>query len=58
MNAEKHNDELCKHEKVTFRGLYSLVGVYVCDDCGKEIDPVEYARMYELPHRQLDHERN
>ena len=58
MNSEKTENGYCKHEKVTFQGYASLIGVYVCDYCKKEIDPVEYHRMYGLNHVNLRHERN
>lgn len=32
----------CIHDKVTFKGLYSMIGNYFCDDCGKVIDPLVY----------------
>lgn len=35
---------MCEHNRVTFVGLYSLVGNYVCDDCEAIIDPVEHAK--------------
>jgi len=35
----------CKHDNVTFHGLYSLIGNYICNDCGIKIKPVEYAKM-------------
>lgn len=34
----------CKHEDVVFLGTYSLIGDYVCQDCGERFDPVEYAK--------------
>ena len=43
----------CKHENVTFRGVFSMIGCYVCDDCGEEFDPVEYHRMTGEPHVDL-----
>jgi hypothetical protein len=48
----------CKHEHATFKGLFSYIGVYVCNDCGKEIDPVDYHRMHNLPHVLIDLEKN
>tara|TARA_R110000751_G_scaffold307662_1_gene430499 strand:+ start:12878 stop:13111 length:234 start_codon:yes stop_codon:yes gene_type:complete len=35
----------CTHDRVTFRGSYSLIGNYRCDDCKEIIDPIEYAKM-------------
>jgi hypothetical protein len=56
--TEKYDGKLCKHESATFRGMYSLIGVYVCDNCKKEIDPVEYHRIMQLPHVLIDVEKN
>jgi len=35
----------CQHNNVQFIGKFSLVGNYHCNDCGEEIDPVEYAKI-------------
>lgn len=35
----------CNHDNVTFTGVFSLVGKYLCKDCGQSIDPVEYAKL-------------
>ena len=35
----------CNHDNVTFHGMFSLVGNYICNDCGQKIDPVEYAKL-------------
>lgn len=48
----------CNHEDTTFRGIDSLVGNYVCNQCGEIIEPVEYHRIAGLPHRNLDQEHN
>jgi len=40
----------CPHKNVQFIGMYSLVGNYICQDCGEKIPPVVYHRMMGHPH--------
>ena len=40
----------CPHENVQFIGIFSIMGSYVCQDCGETIDPVIYHRMKGHPH--------
>lgn len=35
----------CKHKTVTFWGQFSMVGNYICDDCGVKINPVDRAKQ-------------
>lgn len=35
----------CNHDNIDFIGFASLIGNYRCKDCGKIIDPVEYAKL-------------
>lgn len=35
-------DIKCFHDRVTFVGLWSLIGMYRCDDCGALINPKIY----------------
>jgi hypothetical protein len=44
----KQDEENCNHDNVTFIGESSLIGVYVCDDCKKEIDPKVYHQRPEF----------
>lgn len=36
---------VCPHENTQFVGYASLIGYYHCNDCGENIDPVEYAKL-------------
>jgi len=38
---------MCYHNRVSFFGVSSLVGNYVCDDCGKEISVEDYNKRRE-----------
>jgi hypothetical protein len=41
------NKIICYHNRVSFFGVSSLVGNYVCDDCGKEISVEDYNKRRE-----------
>jgi len=44
----------CNHKNVTFHGMFSMIGHYVCDKCNAKIDPVVYhmikGKKHELFH--------
>jgi methionine--tRNA ligase beta chain len=44
---------ICSHNNVVFKGLYSLIGSYFCENCDEEIDPVQYHDAHRLPHVEL-----
>ncbi len=36
---------MCKHEKVQFEGMFSMIGSYVCTKCKMKIEPFVYNKM-------------
>ena len=42
--------DLCTHDDVQFMGAYSLVGGYVCQNCGFNINPVVLHYVRDHPH--------
>ena len=43
----------CTHNNVTFIGVSSLMGQYVCDECDMVISPVEYHKLKGYLHVKL-----
>ena len=45
-----NNQKQCKHNRVEWVGYFSMLGDYVCRNCGLTIDPVVYHAMKNQPH--------
>ena len=53
MQRRRDGLTMCKHDNVTFHGLYSYIGAYHCNDCGEEINPLTYAKLKGIPNYHI-----
>ncbi len=50
MTNEQTLLNICEHKNVRFEGMFSMIGSYVCQDCGLKIEPFVLNALENRPH--------